>query len=89
MASAAIAEVNGIAAPEAPGPESPQPVNSSAKRKRDASDEDSADKMDGVENIATTTTAAAGAASSVAVNGTYAARDQKALIRDYFEVLRR
>lgn len=74
MAAAAVAQVNGL--PEESRPASPPSVNSSVKRKRDDSDDGSA-KPDAAEYTKPT------------INGDATARDQKALIRDYFEVLQR
>ncbi|KAJ9148606.1 hypothetical protein NKR23_g4837 [Pleurostoma richardsiae] len=72
-AAVAVAHVNGL-----PGsssrPDSPQSVNSSTKRKRDASDDGSAD-VNGAEDEKPPT------------NGNHITRDEKALIRNYFDVL--
>lgn len=76
MASPAVAvpQVNGTSPMPRPG--SPSSIQSSTKRKRNESEE-SATELD---------TAREG---NVAVNGTSLERDQKTLIRDYFDVLQR
>lgn len=74
----------GVAAPQANGvaassrPDSPASVNSSTKRKRDASDDGNSDADAN----------GRGKPATVA-NGIHAHRDEKPLIRDFFDVLQR
>ncbi|KAH8880376.1 hypothetical protein GQ53DRAFT_543802 [Thozetella sp. PMI_491] len=69
----AVAQVNGVAAPSRP--DSPMSINSSTKRKRDAS-EDSTAEINGNQT------------TKPAINGYYKTQDQKTLIRDFYDVLR-
>ncbi|KAK3365389.1 hypothetical protein B0H63DRAFT_136256, partial [Podospora didyma] len=74
MAELAVAapQVNGVA--ELSRPDSPSSVNSSTKRKRDASDDGDLD-LNGADP------------TTPKVNGAHPHRDKKALIRDFFDVL--
>ncbi|EOO01995.1 hypothetical protein UCRPA7_2472 [Phaeoacremonium minimum UCRPA7] len=71
----AVPQVNGLSA--SPHPGSPQSINSSTKRKRDVSDDGSAAE----ENVTDE--------AKPAVNGNHLHRDQKTLIRNYLEVVKR
>jgi hypothetical protein len=78
MASPGLAtvQVNGVAALSRP--DSPASINSSTKRKRNASDDGDPDPdhngLDG---------------PKPAANGVHKSRDEKPLIRDFFDVLQR
>ena len=81
-ADVAAPQVNGLA--EDSRPASPQSVNSSVKRKRDASDDDA-------DGHASPADARSPDESKPALNGTAAAavRDEETLIRDFLDVLKR
>ncbi|KAK3319907.1 hypothetical protein B0T19DRAFT_451336 [Cercophora scortea] len=72
-ALAAPASVNGVAALSRP--DSPSSVNSSTKRKRDASDDGDEPEVNGSDREKPT------------INGVHASQDRKSLIRDFFDVL--
>jgi hypothetical protein len=78
MASPGLAtvQVNGVAALSRP--DSPASINSSTKRKRDASDDGGPDpELNGRDT------------PKPVVNGVHKSRDEKPLIRDFFDVLQR
>ena len=77
MASPAVAvpQVNGTS-PLPPRPDSPSSIQSSTKRKRNESEDSTTGLDTTLEN-------------NLPVNGTHIERDQKALVRDYLDVLQR
>ncbi|KAK3689871.1 hypothetical protein B0T22DRAFT_514609 [Podospora appendiculata] len=72
-ALAAPASVNGVAVLSRPG--SPSSVNSSTKRKRDASDDGDEPELNG------------SGCEKPTINGVHTSQDRKSLIRDFFDVL--
>lgn len=75
MAAIAVAPVNG--AVPSPQPESPQSSASATKRKRDVSDDGSPD-ANGAEDV-----------KPLVVDAPVFVRDEKRLVRDFFDVLQR